>query len=249
MTHRKRRLHERFRSLYLWHRYAGLAAALLVIWLAVTGIVLNHADDLGLSGKFVRQEWLLSLYNIEAPRQLEGLRVGTHWVTQSGGRIYLDAVHIGTGTVVDAATADFGLVIGMPHHLRLYTPDGELIEEIPFTATRAAIRNLHASAQGIVITAGENRFLADRDFLRFTPLPNPAETPAPVMEPLPADLARRIATDILHHALDWERVLLDLHAGRIAGRAGKWLADAAGILLLLLALSGVIVWLQRRGRR
>jgi S-DNA-T family DNA segregation ATPase FtsK/SpoIIIE len=33
------------------------------------------------------------------------------------------------------------------------------------------------------------------------------------------------------------------------GKAGAWLADLAGVLLLLLAVSGVMVWVQRTRRR
>jgi uncharacterized iron-regulated membrane protein len=43
-----------------------------------------------------------------------------------------------------------------------------------------------------------------------------------------------------------ERVLLDLHSGRILGRAGVYLVDAAAILFLLLAISGVWLWTRRR---
>ncbi|HEX7031282.1 MAG TPA: PepSY-associated TM helix domain-containing protein [Gammaproteobacteria bacterium] len=252
MSPRKRRLAEKFRSLYLWHRYAGLAAALLAIWLAATGIVLNHTEDLDLSEAFVQQEWLLGLYNIEAPQHLEGLRAGGHWLTQSGARLYLDANFIGTGHAVDAATTAFGIVVALPHSLRLYLPDATLIEEIPFTASKAPIDGLGTSSDGIVIISGGKRFLADGDFTQFELLSQKAAdpaTPSRTTSPLPPDLAQRIASDILHHSLTWERVLLDLHAGRIFGKAGAWLADLAGVLLLLLAVSGVMVWVQRTRRR
>jgi uncharacterized iron-regulated membrane protein len=46
--------------------------------------------------------------------------------------------------------------------------------------------------------------------------------------------------------LSLERVLLDLHSGRILGEAGVWLVDAAALLFLLLAGSGVWLWGRRR---
>ncbi|MCB1676365.1 MAG: PepSY domain-containing protein, partial [Halioglobus sp.] len=49
--------------------------------------------------------------------------------------------------------------------------------------------------------------------------------------------------------LSWERLLLDLHSGRLAGRAGVWLADAIGVLLCALVLSGIAMWWLHRRRR
>lgn len=250
MSPRRRRIGEKFRSLYLWHRYAGLAAALLVVWLAVTGLVLNHADDLQLADRHVEQPWLLSLYNIEAPEGLAGRRIGAHWLTQSGDRVYLDAKHVATGSVAGGAQMPSGFVIALRDRLLLFTDAAELVEDMPFTASAAPIRGVHATAEGIVVATADQHFLADPDIMEFSVWPESAAATPPALEPLPPQLADAIARDVLHHALDWERVMLDLHAGRIGGRAGAWLADLAGVLLLLLAASGVIVWAQRaRARR
>jgi uncharacterized iron-regulated membrane protein len=46
--------------------------------------------------------------------------------------------------------------------------------------------------------------------------------------------------------LPLERVMLDLHSGRILGRAGVYLVDTAAVLFLLLAISGVWLWARRR---
>ena len=48
--------------------------------------------------------------------------------------------------------------------------------------------------------------------------------------------------------LNWERALLDFHSGRLFGRAGVWLVDIAGVLLCILALSGVTLWWLHRKR-
>jgi len=44
--------------------------------------------------------------------------------------------------------------------------------------------------------------------------------------------------------LSWERVMLDLHSGRLFGTAGVWVVDVAAVLLLFLALSGFVLWYQ-----
>jgi uncharacterized iron-regulated membrane protein len=50
-------------------------------------------------------------------------------------------------------------------------------------------------------------------------------------------------------AITWERMLLDLHAGRFLGPLlAKAFTDLMGALLLLLALSGFWLWWMKRTR-
>ena len=59
-------------------------------------------------------------------------------------------------------------------------------------------------------------------------------------------LETRDAKDYLANILTLERVLLDLHSGRIMGAVGPWIMDAAAILLLVLALTGIWMWTALR---
>lgn len=251
MTPRKRRLGEQLRSLYLWHRYVGLVAALLVVWLSVTGILLNHTEDLRLADRYVQQRWLLSLYNVDAPRDLHGWRVADHWLVETGGRLYLNEDFIGTGQVTGAAETQFGFVVGFRDKLQLFTPEAVLVEEIRFTEFDAPISRLSALPDGgIILTAGGETFRADGSVTHFARTTEPMPDRRQEREALPEELQHRVAEHVLSHTLSWERVMLDVHSGRILGRGGVWLADLAAVLLLLLAVTGVVVWLQRaRARR
>ena len=48
-------------------------------------------------------------------------------------------------------------------------------------------------------------------------------------------------------SLPLERVMLDIHSGRLLGRYGPFLVDGAAFILLLLSLSGI--WIQWRSWR
>jgi hypothetical protein len=65
----------------------------------------------------------------------------------------------------------------------------------------------------------------------------------------PATLALELDALASEGLLTWERVLLDLHAGRLFGRLGPWLVDAVAIALVALALSGIALWVKQRLRR
>jgi uncharacterized iron-regulated membrane protein len=67
-------------------------------------------------------------------------------------------------------------------------------------------------------------------------------------QPLPPELQQHFA----HHnpvpGLSWERVLLDLHSGRLFGNAGVLVVDLVGVATALLAFSGLLTWVGRKRR-
>ena len=73
-----------------------------------------------------------------------------------------------------------------------------------------------------------------RSLYGFPPLPAPAEQSADHFSPYSIP------------QLSLDRLLLDLHSGRLFGKTGVYLMDAAAIGLLLLSITGLIVWLRRR---
>jgi hypothetical protein len=44
--------------------------------------------------------------------------------------------------------------------------------------------------------------------------------------------------------LNWERVILDAHSGRLFGNLGVWFMDIVALMLILLSVSGIYIWLK-----
>lgn len=64
-------MNKRKKQLKFWrklHRWAGLSLAIGVIWLAVTGILLNHSNDIALDATTVKQAWLLDWMAVPEPK-------------------------------------------------------------------------------------------------------------------------------------------------------------------------------------
>lgn len=69
-------------------------------------------------------------------------------------------------------------------------------------------------------------------------------------QPLPESLVATLQTKAPCQQVSWERWLLDLHAGRLFGAHGSKLMDAAAILFIVLACSGLVLWQRfRRSRK
>ena len=242
------------RSLYVWHRWLGLAAAALTLVLALTGIALNHTEALRLDERHVRSPALLALYGIEAPPVSAACAAGGRWVLQVGRRLYLGtrALVRRAGPLRGAVPWEGMLVVAAGGELLLVTPEGRLAERMGGEAgVPAGLRRIGRMADGRIVALGAHGvYVADRELLAWRPAPEGMEATWSRCEsdPPPA-LAQEVRAAYRATILPWERVLLDLHSGRIAGRLGPWVMDAAALLLVFLASSGPWLWWRQRRKR
>jgi hypothetical protein len=99
---------------------------------------------------------------------------------------------------------------------------------------------------GALVLETESRLLRfDLEHLNRVVLAVPDWQPA-LIEPLPAVLQPGLQAASVPASLNWQRLLQDLHAGRVFGWAGQWVMDLAALLLVVLALTGVVIWSRSR---
>ncbi len=238
--------------LWRWHRRLGLAAALFALLLAVTGILLNHTAELGLDRSFIDAHWLHRAYG-DRGGTLPAYRLGERWLFRSAdGRVYLDALEVAPcrGALVGAAAAGELLVAACAEELLLLTGEGVLVESFAAaTGLPTPVTAIGELEGGVLLQVDGAWRVADLDAVEFGERP-PAGAVIRQLAPGSLPDALRRAIPSAGDWLTWERLLLDLHSGRLFGRAGVLLVDAAGVLLGCLALSGVAMWwLHRRRRR
>ena len=237
------------RSLYIWHRYIGIGTALFVIILTITGLVLNHTDELELDSSYIQSDLLLDWYGIDSPGESTSYTSGPVSVTAVNEQIFWGTAPLPRVSAPLTGLLVYGdlVIIAAGGVLSLYTIDGELIEKLEHVAgVPAKILAIGLTAQQLLaVKTARGIYLTDDNMLEWSRVDNPevfwSET-----SPLPAGLAASLQAAYRGTGLPVERVLLDLHSGRILGRAGVYLVDAAALLFLLLAMSGVWLWMRRR---
>ena len=237
------------RSLYIWHRYMGLSAALFVVILSVTGLALNHTESLGMDSTHVQSEALLNWYGIHAPDELSSYAAGPVLFTDINDRVFRDAeiLHEVTAPLVGAIAYNDFIVIASGDHLTLLSQDGQLIESISSAGgVPAGMKAIGITTDGaIAIKAAHGYYLTDESFLEWTEA-DAVDATWSVKTDTPLALTRALQAAYRGNGLPLERVILDLHSGRILGNAGVLLVDAAAILFLVLAASGIWLWSRRR---
>lgn len=254
MTHPSRhRRRTKLRSWYVWHRWLGIVAALFVVMLALTGIALNHTEALHLDQRQVHNTALLDWYGIEVPQDLPSYATTAGRLTQIGTRWFLDQQQL---------TGDFGelrgamvfhslLVAASSDSVWLLTERGEVAEHMDQSAgVPPTVHRIGVDAnQHLVLDAASGFYRSDRDLLQWRRTEPTAAVQWAKAQPLPDGLRTQLLQQYRGPGLPLERVLLDLHSGRIFGSWGVYLMDGAALVMVTLAASGVWLWLRAQLRR
>ncbi|MBL4821351.1 MAG: PepSY domain-containing protein [Gammaproteobacteria bacterium] len=239
------------RRLLALHRTLGLASALFVMVLAVTGLALQHSARMNLDSSFLRWELWLSWYRIEVPDITVGYVDGNSSIALIGNSVYFNATpvasdvsdlqgFVGVGQMFVAASAD---------SLLLINENAQLVEVLSAVhGIPDSIRALARDPQGsLLINTTAGVFKADLERLTFEPsdmISTTVDWSSPVQ--LDSSLISRVRSDYGDTLISWERFMLDLHSGRILGDWGVILMDTMAVFFLLMAGSGVWIWSRRR---
>jgi hypothetical protein len=237
---------------FLWHRRIGLFALLLIIILAITGIMLNHTEKLKLDESYVNNSWLLGWYGIEPENEPVSYRIknkdNNHVISAWQNQLFFDdsAITALEQNIHGAIGAEQFIVIALDNAIILLSYEGELIERVSTSLSFSNIQRLGIKYKRPVIETSEPLYyIADEHILDWDVITNEDIIWAEKYT-LSDNEREQLLVTYRGNGLKLERVILDLHSGRIFGQYGIYVMDAAAIALLWLSLSGLWVWSSRR---
>lgn len=229
----------------------GVVSALFIILLSFSGLILHHGSLFDLDKQFINSSRLLSWYDIEVPDISIAYRAGQHGVQLIAESIYFDSVRL-PGSFPDLkglVATDFGFVAASASQLLLLTDRGEIIEVLGrVNRVPTGIRRIGSSHSAqLVLQTNVGLFDADLELLRWTQsLSVESQLDWSESSPPELELRSQVQSDYAASLISWERLLLDIHSGRVLGSLGIVLVDLMALLFMLMAASGVWVWTRRR---
>ncbi|MDQ7049010.1 MAG: PepSY domain-containing protein [Enterobacterales bacterium] len=253
--------HQTKRLIRRWHRRIGVAVSLWLILLAITGILLNHSDDLSLQKSYVDSDWIINLYRIKAPQNIACFQPHKNdlSVCQIGDQIYLQnnwLLNTKRQLIGFYQLADFNYVITQ-QDVFIYTSDWQLIEHfnldnglpgaISMVGTYSSKTNMAYQTQLLQVPLLFNiegkTWLLDQELI-WKVLDNKTINPQSVISPT-KNLKEQLQQAYLYRQITLLHFLQDLHSARIFSLTGKYLTDLVALLLIALSISGLITWIKR----
>ena len=184
-----------------------------------------------------------------------------HRITQIDDQVYFDSAFLrhASRKIIGAIETKQFTVIAFPHIMILLTPEGEIVEQIkiqeflPHDLNSVArpynIQAIGTDPKGSIYLLGNYRqYVSDDGLLSWKPTDLQSISRSKPVS-LPDELKTELSSSYRSRILNFERVLLDLHSGRLFGKSGVYLMDITSILLVFLALSGCLIWIQHKIRK
>lgn len=227
--------------LHKWHRRAGLLAALIIILVTLTGLLLNHIATTGLDRLYPQNALILTPYRHALSRP-QGFAVDAQWLWSADGQLRLGQQVLGDCRQLQgyARGADSQFVDCSSQWLLLDSSNQLLDVLEPSLFSEEPLNAVVWSDGAYQLNIASGWFTLDLLSYQLTPAALPVERAQP-LQFLPPQLAAA-----RNESISWQRVLLDLHSGRWFGTWGVWLVDVAALILLFLALSGAWIWFSRK---
>ncbi|MGJ8686887.1 MAG: PepSY domain-containing protein [Spongiibacteraceae bacterium] len=234
-----------------WHRRIGVGLLLFVLLMVVSGIAINHSDDWQLDKKHIHNSKILQHYGIPEA-DIQSFAIAANWLSQlAGSALYFNEREIGRceTTLLGALAHDEFIVVLCEQRLQLYSLNGELLDDIGVDLGLPAASSAIALMAGRILLRAEMNYEFDPLVFEFTAVqavPTTVQWSSPALAP--QVLRENMLASFRGDGISVERFLLDAHSGRLFGRAGVLLVDFLALLLLLIAGSGVWVWMTKPGR-
>ena len=240
------------RILRPWHRRLGLFSVLFVVLLAITGVLINHSDDFNLDKTTVKQAWLLDYYGIQAPEysvsfvppnlessvSLPILHATDNLLWQNDSLI-LEA----TNKVLSAVNFQSMIVAIDDRQLYLLNLQGQLQEtQNTSTGLPTSLVALGVSANKLFLKTHQGVYQSDENLIEWHLTDDSNVQWIATNSTVSKDVILASRSANLH----WERVILDLHSGRLFGSLTVWIWDLFAFALLLVSFSGCWIWLKQK---
>lgn len=227
-----------------WHARIGVLVSVFILTMAVTGVALNHTEALNLARTQIDYNWLMRWYGIKAEPVPQGYLFDQGYFVGNAERWVMDGKLLphAPESVIGAVEAAGVRYLATPSAIYLFQPDGALVEKLNGNALPTTSISRIGTLDGSVWVQGPQGIFSSEDGMNWQP-----QSEKPLLWARPQPLPTRVeqqADSLFSPSLPMERVILDLHSGRIFGRYGPLVMDLTAFVLTVLSISGVWIYLR-----
>jgi len=234
----------RIQKLRQWHRRIGIVVALELLILIFTGLILNHDLLLKLGDYRIENIWLMRWYGLKFQFPANGFFLGNNYLTWDDEKWVMDGKVIAKNLSPPVGMVELNGIrfIATAVGLYLYLPQGQPVDKIEKRDLPNIPIQKIGIGQGKLIIKTFNGTFWSLDGLNWKRTKMSGITWSE-LKILPSDILKE-QPHLFAPNLSVERIVLDLHSGRIFGSYGPFVVDLSAAALLGLVISGL--WIYRR---
>ena len=231
-----------------WHRWLGLFAAVPLLWLSVTGLLLNHIVDLGLNDKRVSAKWILKRYHQLPEGKPMAFKANERLVAEWDGALYLDGKFLEgfEGELVGAVGVKDKLVIATKESVGVFDgSDAMAIELDELSLPVLPLQGVAVAENGLLVKSDSGWSSFSDDFLLFEEWNDSAEavTFHLLNDEELGDLESAITSS---RSMPLDRVIGDAHSGKLFGWPGWLIMDLTALGAIILTILGLRLFPKRK---
>ena len=228
------------------HIYVGLGISLLLIHLSITGIFLNHTDDLELNKTYISSKWILNLYGLNVPRPSKIFTIQQDNFSHFDTEVFLNnkPIFLFDSELIGVIKNRENFIIAAQDELFIVNQSGALIDKqkiLSFT-----IKSIGKYKEKIVIRDEQlNKWVGKSISGKWAPIikDNIDWSKPGTMTPLNK---KDIKQYFVGNGISLEHIILDFHSGAIFKKEGKLFFDLVSLLLIFLSVSSIWIWFIKR---
>jgi hypothetical protein len=233
------------RHLREWHRKLGIFAAFFLIFLSLTGIALNHTNFFSLAHQSITNDFLLNHYGIHPPKDVRFFAGKKLVVTDQFVWLKEQLLFESENPIVSMGQHQQFLLIATDTKLAIYTLQGQLVDQLnSLSGLPKNITAMSTEGNQLIIKAGAGYFQADDELLTWHKIETFVEPNWLMPQVVDNNDIAQAQTRYQSQFLNWERIIVDAHSGRIFGDFGVLFMDLVAIILILLSVSGLYIWIR-----
>jgi len=210
--------------------------------------MLNHTDSLKMNEVSVESDLLLNWYKLNPKGKPTGYKTGNNFISQWDHQLFFNSTALinNKSALLGAVATNDIIALALNKSILLLNTTGEIIEHIDMSFKFEPIKKIGLVNQSVAIQTLDNKVnIADKDILNWQPAGNIEVNWSTPVE-LSSSQQQSLKKTFRGNGLSLERVILDLHSGRLFSAGwGIYIMDASAIIIILLSLSGFWIWWAR----
>lgn len=249
----KKRHFKRWRvHLWRWHRRIGINILFFLMIMSISGIALNHSDDLSLHTIRLPYALATTIYGQLDTGDLSKIDAGNQILYQQGKQLTLNTTALAQQCDEKIATlANFEQLIWLPcgKNLLVFTPTGDFVEKVYLSRLASRIALIQPCGSKLCLKSLKTWYSLDPISTKLSPLEaepqSTGKATSYIAQPLSSqELPKKIRLTPTEY--NWGRLISDIHSGAIFGKIGRLFVDIIGIITIFLCLTGAYLWLGSR---